>query len=185
MKLASAGMTLLVAAVAMAGAAAETKTLRTITVTVPTGWKAVESSSLMRVAQFALPKVEGDNADGELVVFNFGAGQGGGVQANLDRWYGQFKQADGSATKDKAKTTKKKADGMDVTVVDVAGTYVAPKRIGDPSAGNYNEPNYRMLAGIVSAPESDYFFKLVGPAKTVARWAKSFDEFIGSVKKAK
>lgn len=176
---------MLVAAVGLLAAPA-TKTLRTITVTVPEGWKTIEPSSSMRVAQFALPKVAGDKEDAELVVFNFGPGQGGGVQANLDRWYGQFKQPDGSSTKDKSKTAKKKTpDGMEVTVVDVSGTYVAPKRIGDPGAGTFNEPNYRMLAAIVAATDSDYFFKLVGPAKTVAKWSKSFDDFVVSVKKAK
>lgn len=162
---------------------AETKNLGTITVKVPAGWKSAEPKSPMRKAQFALPKAEGDREDAELVVFNFGAGQGGGVQANLDRWYGQFKQTDGTATRDKAKVTKKKIDGMEVTIVDVSGTYVAPKQIGNPAAGTYNEPNWRMLAAIVPAPESDYFFKLVGPAKTVAKWAKSFDAFVNSVKK--
>jgi hypothetical protein len=40
-----------------------------------------------------------------------------------------------------------------------------------------------MLAAIVEAPDSSYFFKLTGPAKTVAKWEKSFNEFVGSVQK--
>jgi len=166
-------------------AQAETKNLGSFSIKVPPGWKSVETTSSMRKAQFNLPKAEGDKADAELVVFYFGQAGGGGVQANLDRWYGQFKQPDGSDTKDKAKSSKKKADGMDIIVVDVGGTYVAPKQIGNPAAGSYNEKDYRMLAAIVPAPDGDHFFKLVGPAKTVAKWQKDFDATIASIKKTK
>jgi hypothetical protein len=166
-------------------AQAETKNLGSFSIKVPSGWKSVETTSSMRKAQFNLPKAEGDKADAELVVFYFGPAGGGGVQANLDRWYGQFKQPDGGDTKDKAKSSKKKADGMEITVVDVSGTYVAAKQIGNPAAGNYNEKDYRMLAAIVPATDGDHFFKLVGPAKTVAKWAKDFDTMIAGIKKAK
>jgi hypothetical protein len=39
----------------------------------------------MRVAQYQLPAAEGDTEAASLVVFYFGAGEGGSVQANLDR----------------------------------------------------------------------------------------------------
>lgn len=176
---------LLAFAAAVCAAQTETKNLGSFTIKVPAGWKSVETTSSMRRAQFSLPKAEGDKNDAELIVYYFGQAGGGGVQANLDRWYGQFKQPDGSDTKDKAKSSKKKTDGMDITVVDVSGTYVAPKQIGNPAAGSYNEKDYRMLAGIVPAPDGDHFFKLVGPAKTVAKWAKDFDAMIASIKKTK
>ena len=52
---------------------------------VPKDWKEEQPSSSMRIAQFRVP---GNDGDGELVVFS---GIGGSVDANLNRWYGQFK----------------------------------------------------------------------------------------------
>ena len=46
---------------------------------VPESWKQEQPRSRMRVAQFGVGK------NGELVVFYFGSGQGGTVQANIDR----------------------------------------------------------------------------------------------------
>jgi hypothetical protein len=135
----------------------------------------------MRQAQFLLPRVEGDGADGELVVFYFGPGQGGSVDANIDRWVGQFGQPDGSASKDKAKTSRNQIAGMQVTFVDLNGTYQAPIMPGAPE--RHNSPGYRLLAAVVETPDGPWFFKLVGPEKTIGKWAESFDQFIRSVKK--
>lgn len=172
---------LLACAASVLAAEAETKNLGSFTIKVPAGWKSEQPTSSMRLAQFRLPKVEGDKADAELTVII----AGGGVEANLQRWYSQFKQPDGSDTKDKAKSSKKKADGMEIIVVDVSGTYVAPKQVGNPAAGSYNEKDYRMLAAIVPASDGDHFFKLVGPAKTVAKWQKDFGAMIAGIKKTK
>ena len=74
----------------------------------PAGWVTEKPTSDMRLAQYKLPKADGDTEDGLLVVYYFGPGQGGTPQANIDRWVGQVKQADGSDSKDKAKTATMK-----------------------------------------------------------------------------
>ena len=66
---------------------------------IPEEWERTPVSSQMRKDQMILPGIEGGPA-GELAVFFF-PGTGGSVQANLDRWYGQFTQPDGSSTKEK------------------------------------------------------------------------------------
>ena len=91
----------------------------------PDGWVKEQTSSSMRVAQYKLPKAEGDPEDALLVVYYFGATQGGAVQANIDRWISQMQQPDGGAAKDKAKTETSTVNGLKVTSVDVAGTYTA------------------------------------------------------------
>src|SRR6185436_295009 len=63
---------------------------------VPSGWVEEERTSTMRVAQYRLPKVEGDSEDASLVLYYFGQGQGGSTTANIDRWISQMKQADGT-----------------------------------------------------------------------------------------
>ena len=53
--------------------------------TTPAGWTEEEPTSSMRKAQYRLARAQGDGEDGECVVYFFGAGGGGGVEANLER----------------------------------------------------------------------------------------------------
>lgn len=149
---------------------------------VPDAWKIEAPSSSMRQAQIAIPqtKESGDAEGAELVVFHFGAREGGSVQENLDRWYAQFEGPDGKPAAASAKVEKRDVGGLAVTTVDVGGRYVAPKRPGSPD--RYDKPNFRMLGAVVTTPGGNFFFKLVGPAKTVEENAKRFAAAIDSVK---
>src|SRR5262249_2248062 len=71
--------------------------------TVPAGWIDEERTSSMRIAQYRLPKATPDTEDASLVLYYFGPGQGGSVAANVERWVGQMKQADGSSSTQAAK----------------------------------------------------------------------------------
>src|SRR5262245_26869455 len=90
-----------------------------LTFTAPAEWKTVATSSSMRVAQYALPHVAGDQQDGELVVYFFG-GQGGTVEANIERWVGQMQQPDGRPSSAVMKRDSRAINGLKVTTVDVA-----------------------------------------------------------------
>lgn len=143
----------------------------------PEGWAAEQPTSSMRAAQFRLPRAEGDGEDASLVVFYFQGG-GGSVQDNLDRWASQMQQSDGSSSKDKSKTSTLKVNGMNVTLMDVSGTYTAEMT---PGAGDrQNKSGYRMRAAVIETPRGPYFVKLTGPEKTITRWDQSFDSFINS-----
>jgi hypothetical protein len=144
----------------------------------PDGWVKEQTTSTMRVAQYKLPKTEGDAEDALLVVYYFGATQGGAVQANIDRWISQMQQPDGSATKDKAKTEKSTVNGLQVTSVDASGTYTAEMAPGTP--GQRNDANYRMRAAVIETPKGNYFLKLVGPARTMGHWEQSVTDFMKS-----
>jgi len=144
----------------------------------PEGWVAEKASSSMRVAQYKLPKVEGDKDDGSLVLYYFGSNQGGTAQANIDRWIGQIQQPDGSSSTDKAKTETLTINGLKVTTVDVTGTYTAEMAPG--SGSFHNDENYRLRAAVVETPKGNYFVKLAGPAKTIARWDQSYSEYLKS-----
>jgi len=144
-----------------------------LTLEAPPGWKRVQPKSGIVETEFSIPAEEGDAQPGRMTVM----GAGGGVQANVDRWYGQFTQPDGSATKDKATTKAVKLAGCTVTLVDVAGTYKDTP--GGPFAGGktIERPEYRMLAAIVEPEDKNrgsYFLKFYGPAKTVAKHADGF-----------
>jgi hypothetical protein len=142
--------------------------------TTPADWIAEKPSSSMRKAQYRLPKAAGDAEDAELIVFYFG-GSGGGVQANIDRWIGQFSKPDGSPVTD-AKTGKKTIHGIPVTTVDVSGTYV-----GGMGSDTKTQNNYRMLGAVAESTSGPWFFKLTGPAKTVARWEAGFHSLLDSM----
>jgi hypothetical protein len=145
--------------------------------TAPAGWIAETPSSGMRKAQYTLPRVEGDPEDAKMVVFFF-EGQGGSVQANIDRWIGQFTKADGSPATDAARVSKKESHGIPLTIVDVSGTY---KESMGPMTPMTPKPNFRMLAAVAETGAGPWFFKLTGPAKTLTKWEPSFHAFLDTI----
>jgi len=145
--------------------------------TAPDGWISETPTSSMRQAQYRIPRAEGDVEDAELTVFFFQGG-GGGVQANVDRWIGQFSKADGSPANATAKTTHKTVHGIPLTIVDVTGTYDGGMSMQKEPA---LRPDYRMLAVVAEAADGPWFFKLTGPEKTVLKWQPSFEAFLDSI----
>jgi hypothetical protein len=142
----------------------------------PDGWISEQPSSSMRVAQYKLP---GDAGDASLVVYYFGPGQGGSVDANLERWIGQMQQPDGSSSRAKAKTETTTVNGMNLTLLDVRGTFSAGDMTGGGGSGQAM-PNARMRAAVIETPKGAYYIKLVGPEKTVERWDAGYMAFVKS-----
>src|SRR5215470_17675581 len=91
----------------------------------PAAWVLEQSTSSMRVAQYKLPRAEGDSDDAQLVLYYFGKGQGGSAEANLERWMGQMQQPDGKPSKEKAQTESLTVNGLKVSLLDLTGTYTA------------------------------------------------------------
>lgn len=141
----------------------------------PAAWKS-QGERPMRAATYSVPAAAGDKEAGELAVFYFGPGQGGGVQANLDRWQGQFPQKTGAP-----KTGKSTAAGLAVTSIDVSGTYASSASPMSPE--KVDKPGFRMLGAIVEAPQGAVFFKFTGPAKTVAANEAAFQGMIKAIVK--
>ena len=109
-------------------------------------------------------------------------GRAAGVEANLRRWLGQFVKADGTpiAAAD-ADRSDQQVGGMQVTVLDVTGTYLFKPFPMAPQATPM--PGYRMLAAIVQGPDAPIFFKLTAPAKTVAEAEPEFRKLIASLRR--
>jgi len=129
----------------------------------PPTWNPRPSTSSMRVAEFVVPRVAGDPEDAEAIVYFFG-GTGGSVDANIERWVGQFQTESGGAVPAPKRTTSTNGS-LTITAIDVSGTYVAQVRPG--SAERFNKPNFRMWAAVVETPKGPYFVKLTGPVRTV------------------
>lgn len=147
-----------------------------ITWTAPASWKSHPPTTRMRKAQYSLPgKTDKDAA--ELAVFHF-PGTGGGVQDNLDRWYTQFKQPDGSETKKLAQVKRVTVSGLKITVTYVTGTYLKPKMPMMMAGPTEEIPGQAMLAAIVETGHGPWFFKAVGPKKTLDAHRSLFDLFV-------
>jgi hypothetical protein len=152
----------------------------TLQFTAPPTWKSRPSASAMRVAEFTVPRVAGDAEDGEVIVYFFG-GSGGSVDANIDRWVGQFTTPSGGPVAPPKRMASTNGT-LKVTAIDVSGTYVAEVRPG--VAERLNKPDFRMRAAVVETPKGPYFVKFTGPARTVARAIESgdFERFMQSLR---
>ena len=135
------------------------------------GWKKKTPRVNIIEAEFAIPKLEGDAADGRLTVM----ASGGGVKANVDRWKGQFSKTE------KSSVTKQKVGDFEVHIVDISGTF---KDQRGPFAPATMRKDYRMMGAIIVMEDGpDYFAKLYGPQKTIEKNAKGFMAFVKSFKK--
>jgi hypothetical protein len=158
-------------------------TIDDFTSVAPASWKE-QPPRPMRFKTFTIPKVAADKFDGEVVIFFFGAGQGGDPQANLDRWKGMFDPPAGKKPEDVSKTETMKVNGVDVTVLEVKGTYkfkASPMAPGEPEL----RPDHHMIAVIFASANGPYFIRFVGPEKTVAKNKKDFDRWLKGFKQKK
>lgn len=146
--------------------------------TVPKGWTAVTASS-MRVATYRTPVAPGDKEGAEMAIFYFGQGQGGSVDANVDRWFSQLTPEAGSK---KPSRSPMKVGGIPVTVCAAEGTYTGGMGMGAMSTGPMK--GYALEGAIAEGPRGSVFFKLTGPKKTVEKEKAAFDALVRSVTKS-
>jgi hypothetical protein len=148
----------------------------------PTAWKETPSTSPMRLKQFTVPG-KGSDGDAELVIFFFGAGQGGDTTANIDRWKKQFTPPAGKTLDEVSKVSPVKVAAKDAkaTLVDVSGTYMFKAAPMSPGPGE-PRPNSRMLAVVLETAKGNYYLKLTGPAKTVDAARKPFETWVKAFK---
>jgi hypothetical protein len=105
----------------------------------------------------------------ELVVFYFGAGEGGSTGANITRWQSQFS---GPAGKPVQPTVQQlEVNGMPATIAELSGTYVRSLGMGSPAPST---PGQTLLAAVVETPRRNLTFELHGPRATVAANRASF-----------
>jgi hypothetical protein len=143
---------------------------------VPAEWKQGRPRSTMRLAEFTIP---GPGGDAELVVFRFPGGAGG-VEANIERWKGQFQPPEGKSVDDMTTVTKREQGNLAITVVDVRGHFVAAVMPG--AEATHDEADYRMLAAIIEGSGDAFFFKTVGPQKTLDVWGAAHEAMLESLK---
>lgn len=142
----------------------------------PEGWVEETPSSSMRRAQYRVPAESGD---GECVVFYFGPGQGGGAQANADRWAGQFEQPDGRPSTEVMETRTVTVERMSILFTEVTGTYHSGSMTGGPTT---TKPDHMLLGAIAEGPDANWFFKFTGPEATVRANRGAFESMLHTLR---
>ncbi|MBA2661854.1 MAG: hypothetical protein H0U74_06135 [Bradymonadaceae bacterium] len=135
----------------------------------PSGWLAVAPGNEMRLGQYNVPGPDGEEP-GELTIFYFGPGGGGGVDANLERWAAQLSGGE------PAKRDTRTVNAMVVHTVDASGKFDAGMAMG----GGAPKDNQRVLGAIAETSAGLYFFKLVGPIATLEQNEEAFEQFVAS-----
>ena len=130
----------------------------------PAGWQSETPQSSMRLAQAAIP---GPGGPGQLTVFYFGPGGGGGVDANIQRWIEQMDVAPGTEPRPESF----EANGYRISLIDVSGT-LKPSMMG--TGPETPQPNSRLLGAVVEGPGGPWFFKATGPESTLGPQREAF-----------
>lgn len=146
----------------------------------PPGWKS-EGTRPMRAATYVVAPAPGDSESAECAVYFFGAGQGGSVEANVERWKNQVLDAGGKPAP--AKIEKRTINGLAVTTIDSSGAYTG---MGGPMAGSKSvKAGYRLIGAIIEGPGGNVFIKFAGPARTVAANQGRFEALLRSFEREK
>lgn len=146
---------------------------------IPENWQ-VESQRPMRVATYSVPAAGGDAEMGEVAIFYFGPGEGGSIEANVERWFGQFDQPDGRPTREVAERESQQINNISVTIVRTTGTYTAA---AGPMAPRQDiRPGYKLIGAIAEGPEGAVFFKCTGPVTTVQKAEPDFLQMVESIR---
>jgi hypothetical protein len=133
---------------------------------VPRGWQTIPNPNAMRLATY---RVTADSTDAPEVSV---ARAGGTAEANIQRWLDQFDQRGAD------KRTQMRVHGLDVTIVEVSGTYMGGSMM--PGAQSASHPGWTLVGAIVPTATSAYFFKLLGPTAKVQTARASFDALVAS-----
>jgi hypothetical protein len=148
--------------------------------TVPAAWE-LGPAHQIRLATYRIRAIAGDPEDAECAVYFFGPGQGGTVEANIERWVHQFTAPDGQSPVQSGITAKRDIAGLKVSTLTVSGTYLAGAGMMSQQQEVVKKPNFRMRAAIIEAPQGLVFFKLTGPRNTVAAADGDFNSLLASV----
>ncbi len=139
----------------------------------PASWQWTKPTMQFRSAQYIVPARDGTGDGADFIVSIFAAGDGGPVQTNIDRWAGQFRNADGSPVKASPQTITR--DGMTLTTVELKGAYQ-----GMGAAGP--KQDQMQLGAIIEGDDGTTFLRLLGPAKTVEAHRAEWDAVIAGIK---
>lgn len=135
----------------------------------PDGWVWKRAAISFILAEFSLPRAEGDTADARLTVST----AGGSMEENVDRWRRQFGKEPEEQSEQQVEL-----GGLQVTLADFSGTYLDSRTMVSPAV---ERADYRMLGAIIPIEGQLCFVKCYGPKKTMAKHVDEFQAFVRSL----
>lgn len=157
-------------------------TIAGITFTPAIQWKDLGAKD-MKLASYSYGPLASDKDPANLNVYFFGQGQGGSIEANVERWIKQMSMPDDSDPSRAAIQYTKDVNGLKAHVLTLFGTFNEP--VGGPmSQVTTPKENYRLIGVIVEAPEGNVFFKLTGPDYTAKIMVEAFITMVNQIQKA-
>ncbi len=143
----------------------------------PPDWLSQPPSSQMRLAEFATPPADGAEP-GEVVVYFFGQGQGGTVEANAERWKAQFFDDAGNNVEPAIRRLNDTT--FPTTTVELRGRY--SRNVGMVGGEEDAKPDQVLLAAIVETPQGSLFLQLHGPSASVDAQRDAFLRFVSRIR---
>ena len=135
----------------------------------PESWQWVKPSGAFRTAQ--LEKKAPDGTPLVITFSRFSAGEGGSVQANIDRWISQFTQTTGTP-----EVISHSGPGCPFTLVRILGTMKG----GVPGGPPKDLPQAMLRGAVLEAEGELVMVKLAGPASAVRSGEKDFEALIAA-----
>jgi len=140
----------------------------------PATWEWVETTSSMRKAQLKVTEAK-TKETAEIVYFHFG-GDGGGTDANVQRWLGQFVEP---RDEKNTKVEKTKVGSTPVAYVRAEGTYSS----GMPGGPKTPLKDHVLLGAIVEGKEGHVFIRYTSPKALATASEKEFKAMVESALK--
>jgi len=147
-----------------------------LSMTPPSEWESVPPKSNMVQSEFKAPRDQKEDT-ARITVMS----ASGGIDANIDRWIGQF---DG-VKKEEAKIEKMDVEGATVHMVDITGTFKDSMGGGPFAPGPMKKrEDYRMIGAIIETKNDGLLFiKMTGPKTTVESLAEGFKKSLTNIQK--
>lgn len=147
------------------------------TATAPRDWVPAPTANTMRLAEFTIGG-DADEGGAEVVAYYFGAGQGGSVQANTERWTAQFSDSDGGHPSPDVEQIE--GGVFATTVVALEGAYT--RTVGMGGQPSDAVPDQMLIAAIVETPRGNLYIQLHGPSVMVRSERDAFLAFVRTIR---
>ncbi len=142
----------------------------------PAEWQAKPARAMLWKVMSA-PKVEGDTDDAEVTISSLAANIP--LNANVERWCGQFDLEGGKPCSEAAKIRDLTGTAFPSKVVEIAGALKSASMNGPAGAA---KTGWRMVVVEVTMPGKAWYLKMTGPAKTVAKWQDAYLKAASAIK---
>ncbi|MCB1236564.1 MAG: hypothetical protein KDM91_15965 [Verrucomicrobiae bacterium] len=138
-------------------------------------WERLPSNSPMRAGELKYDHADEAMTDVTVVLYYFGAGDGGGVEANMQRWIGQF-EGTPAVERETAEVASR-----EIHYLSAKGTYLDSMPGAAPFAGPKTpKADYMMLGAVIEDEKGSVFLKMTGPAKSVEAVKAAFKKLAES-----